>query len=247
MTKLPVSTEPGPGVLPETPAAGGVPQGTPATEPKGDGGVTKVQTPEELQAQLKQAQEVAEKYRKDMDRMRSSLQQGEHVRAQAYEQRIADMDAQLKAALTADMDEVERIKFENEELRRNYANLQNQTAQDRARQAEYTAKLAWAQEFQKVGVDVSQLDINAPFNQFFGAGWSALIEKVGTPAAEAMLKKPAATPPPVVSGISGQPSTGPSWKELREMTGKDSEEEIYKMVEKGYLDPKLIPGQPFDE
>ena len=26
-----------------------------------------------------------------------------------------------------------------------------------------------------------------------------------------------------------------------------SEEEIYKMVEKGYLDPKLIPGQPFDE
>lgn len=199
-----------------------------------------------------------ERLETDMNRLRGIKdREVEKVRRDAEDAR-RKYEADLDAAKMAGMDDNARTKYELErtKARLQEAELKVQAAEAARAQIEATKQAAdWFT--QVMGIPSAELVLDQGIETLVASGYAAmkkqqdqltkeLAKLKGGTAAAPVTPKPGEVTPPQVANTQGGAATGNTWptllKALSDKLGrKVSEEDVWRMVERGQLAPSILP------
>ncbi len=247
------------GEKPETPA-----QGVPAPAPAvpADAPAQPVDAEAEWNTRIAKEREATEvKWKRDMDRLRSSLD-SQHSREMAQRDReIKDLTSRLESDLLSRMTEEERRAYEEESRSERMQRMQEELEQERAARQATVNMLSYAQRLTGMGVNLKGIEFTDPENFFREADvrFEEYIRDLQSRATAASTPPPPPaapvptrpTPPQVVTATGTPPAQltpdqafNQVRKQLSQQAGREiTEDELWRMAESGQLDlTKLIPG-----
>jgi Skp family chaperone for outer membrane proteins len=238
LTEVPGSVQEGGVSANETPAQGGVAAApvTPNAQPPVDVEVIRAEYEQKLQ-----------RYEKDINAMKSSLQRREAQVEQEWRKRYNDLQSQLHQVRMQGMTEEERERYERQLESEEFQSLQSRLAELENEKAQQVATVNAFSFFINQGVPADKLNLSEGYDAVVSSGWQYLTEELARlrQAAANPQPQPAKVEPaplkeaPKVVNDKGIPATGTTWAALRATYGSD--EAVYRAVEEGRLSPSVIP------
>lgn len=229
-----VQGEPGGPVVetPTTPAAGGVPQGTPT------------QTPVDAEATLKAKYEAeVAKYQADLNKMKSTFQSQDAKRQQEWQQRQQKYEQEIERLRVATMDDEQRKAYEAERKSDEYRQMQETIAELSRKQEETEAMFNAQQYFLEQGVPPTVLVINDGYENLWNSGMNWIMDEFKrlqtAKTAPAPVGPKVPPPAPPVDTGTGTPTVGTTWADLEKIYG--SREAVYQAIESRRLSPDILP------
>jgi hypothetical protein len=206
----------------------GVPQGTP--EPQNQVDVEKVK--QEYEGKLSQAMQ-------DLNNVKSSLQKRESQITREKDQQIEQLRKQMHEVRMSGMDDTQRKAYESQLINEEYEQTRQKLAEYERKTAEYQQMLDAQEFFLKKGVPADKIILNQGYETLVQSGWDWVTDeltRLRQPQQQQVA--PLKTAPSVVTDKS-TPSNGTTWAELRTLYGSD--ENVYRLIEQGQLDPSILP------
>lgn len=186
-----------------------------------------------------QLSDLRAKYERDIAGLKSSLQKQQAELQRNWESEREQYEEQLIRLKTASMDDDERTAFERSLLEERLEKERQRRAELEARLQEQQAAQSWATWFVENGVPLAELDTTS-YQSVFETGMNKLAEMAQNAQRQtAAPSSPPAPKAPKVAVDTGTVSSGPTWSELVDRYG--SQENVYRAVEQGWLDPTIIP------
>lgn len=192
-------------------------------------------------------EDLVAKYERDIAKIKSATQRQINESEKRHREELEALRQQQIQFQRDMIPEEKRPEFDSRLERERLAQLEKENQQLRAMTQEQQVRQQWTAYFQdKFGVDVTHIATSAgDFDDFL----SQAHEEVATQLKQARStlnsapvgpQTPATLTPPDVEGAPDAPATtGESWDVLIRRYG--SQEEVYRMVEQGLLNPRIIP------
>lgn len=235
-----VPGEPNGGVADATPAGGVAAPvaSTPTTPPADAESAAMAARQAELENQVLKTTE-------DLNRIKSTFQRREAEQQREWADREKAYQIELERLRVSGMDEEQRKAYEASASSRRLQELEQQMNALQEQKAQTDAMLKAQNWFLTQGVPADRLNLDGGYEEMWNSGMEYLTSELhrlrtqppatSTPA----QPRPAQQAPPVVTTTATPAYTGPTWADLVKTYG--SEEEVYRLVETGRLDPKTIP------
>ena len=193
---------------------------------------------------------IQQKYEKDIDNLRSSLQADGAKSVKALENRLAQMQADYDAIATKDMDDAQRAVFDRKRAieRAEAAEARNselETALNEQKQYSDTVNY-----FRSRGIPDNVLNFEGGVEELAASAWHYLEEKAeGKTSAEAKTKtkKDAKTAPAVLTDGAGAAAHKETMQDVITKYKVDgehpeaTERRIYEMIGNGELPASILP------
>ena len=186
------------------------------------------------------------KYEKDINKMKSSLQQQTSRVEQQWQSRYGELQSEMHKIRMQGMTEEERGRYERQLESEEFQSLQSRLTEletEKAQQAETVNAFGF---FIQQGVPADKLNLSEGREAVVSAGWQHLTEELARlrqSAANPQPIRPTEPPPlkqaPDVITDKGTPGSGTTWTALRTQYGTD--EAVYRAVEEGRLPASVIP------
>jgi len=190
-----------------------------------------------------------ERAQQDLNKMKSSFQRNEAKAQQEWQQRQSEYEREIERLRVSTMDENQRKEYEASAGTRRAQELEQQLAEYQNIATEAQSMLKAQQWFIAKGVPITELDLENGYDSLWNSGMefitndyerlrSSSLTPPSAPAPAAPQKPPVA--PEVVTQTNTPAFSGNTWADLEKMYG--SQENVYRLVETGQLDPSVIPG-----
>lgn len=235
----------------ETQAGAGVPQGTP-DQTSGDANTGQPTVEELLQARQELEKQLAAS-EQNLNRMKSTFQRRETETVAQHQARIKNLSEELDAVRTAGMDEAERIKYENEKLRKELEEERRNAAAAQQTAQEAQDARQWSSYFSTFDIDFDTLSGDTLQDRVSeGLNKLAEVHKKGTTpdtAPKTKGKKPIEAPD-VDTTNPTEVSKRATWDDLIEKFKVGNEhpdktiERIFSKMDQGELDPDILLPKP---
>ena len=236
-----------PVVATATPGDAGVGSPTPGKTSEDGGGKTDdLQT--KLEAALKRADEITEKYERDLRDMKSSLQKGEAERLAEIQDQLTTREAELERIRTQGMNDGERTQYERNQYAKRNEDLEAQLEELQERTAQVEQFQNAKEFFLSNGVPADKLKLDGGVDALSESGWAYLQEELKTLRSKGQAPAaPNAPKAPEVETGQGQVKTAKTWEEVIAKYAQPGEhpmatrERIYREVELRHLPPDVLP------
>lgn len=213
-----------------TPAPGEVAETTLTNAPKDAG--EKVDYAEKLS-----------QYEKDINNIKSAMQKREAQLQREFAERERLLVERLDELSTQTMTDEEKAAYQKRKESERFKGMEAELMTAKQQAEEIRATNEALQFFLAEGVPASELNVGEGYDALTESGWKwikaelkRLRAATSKPETKKTDKKEA---PDVVTKTGAPPSGGPTWEDLEKKYG--SQEEVYRLVEQGLLDPTIIP------
>lgn len=208
------------------------------------------------------------KYEADISNLKSSLQKDKSRSEQEWKQRYESLESAYHQLNMSGMNDAQKASYERDFYANKYQTLQKESNDLKGQIGEHENFGDAVSAFSQLGVGLDRLNLKNGLKGVVESGWAAVGEdlvtlrkemkdaktKTSTTTKEAPASdtkgKPAPGPksPPKTSGKAGGTSVGKTWGDTitsaERLLGRTNltEEDIWRAVENGELDPKILPG-----
>jgi len=212
--------------------------------------------------------QMQQKYESDISNLKSSLQQDKHRSEQEWKQRYESLESAYHQLNMSGMNDAQKASYERDYYANKYQTLQKESSDLKGQLGEHESFGDAVSAFAQLGVGLDRLNLKNGLKGVVESGWAAVGEDLvnlrqemksskskataaGAPAPEAPTKgklAPGPKSPPKTVGKSGGGAVGKTWGDTissaERILGRTglTEEDIWRAVENGDLDPKILPG-----
>jgi hypothetical protein len=234
-----------------------------ASQPAADGGKNWEQEYKQLQDKYNSDMK---KLTTDIDRIRSTFQKSEAAKESEWRQRYEQMKNESHQRVISVLPEGDREAYEQQRLYDEYQELQQKYAA-LEQEVQDTRSIGDAvRAFAAMGIGLDKIDLSQGLRSVMESGWAAAGKELAESRAALAQASQAANQqstaeqtttqssdqsevsPPNVFTASGGAQVGKTWgdtiKAAENILGKTGmdEESVFRAVENGELDPKILPG-----
>jgi len=189
------------------------------------------------------------KYEKDINGLKSTLQRREAQVNADWQKKYDGLQRQFHETRMSSMTDDERERYERQLESEEMQSLQSRLTEIESEKNLMGQTFNAYSFFVQQGVPANKLNLAEGYDAVVSTGWEHLTSEL------ALLRQTAANPQPQlpiqpitplkeaprVITDKGVPATGTTWAALRANYGTD--EQIYRAVEEGRLDPSVIPTE----
>ena len=202
----------------------------------------------------------------DIDRIRSTFQKNEAAKESEWRQRYEQMKNDSHQRVISVLPEQDREAYEQQRLYEEYQELQQKYAALEQEVQDTRSMGDAVKAFAQMGIGLDKLDLSQGLRSVMSSGWAAAAQELAeskaalAQATQAVNQQPTSEQaptqssdqteisPPNVFTASGGAQIGKTWgdsiKAAENILGKTGldEESVFRAVENGELDPKILPG-----
>ena len=191
-------------------------------------------------------QQLKAKYEKDISALKSSLQRQTAQVSADWQKRYGELQQQFHQTRMQSMTGEERERYERQLESEELQSLQSKLAETENEKQVMSQTFNAYGFFVQQGVPADKLNLAEGYDAVVSAGWEHLTSELArlrqaasNPQPQQPIQPAPLKPAPGVITDKGTPGGGTTWTALRAQFGTD--EQIYRAVEEGRLDPSIIP------